>query len=325
MTQRSSWVLLALACVSCSSTGLNHDPSGGDGLRATGTGGTDASGRAAAANGDDVPSAGEPQAPTSSDVKSSAPTSTSAGTGGSRSDDSAGPHESQADTTGTSAVDHPPSQAGSGGAEPAAQSAAGSFALPTAEPRVEVWIGELWSRQSLFCQQEAPFAGPSLPPEGQSERVVLLLDADSEAAAPTGRIRFGEGELPSVPSPEPKERDPGGWSWSVIDSFYDCTSSQLAHGGEYSVLESRRTAERLTFEVAPAEIWQAWCASRGLIAKPCLPPATCTEDPSVRCPCGAGGCQANVGERLLLDFTVDGDSMQTLFEQVGELRLRRVQ
>jgi hypothetical protein len=175
----------------------------------------------------------------------------------------------------------------------------------------------------LLCQLEAPFYPPSLPPEGQSERVVLLLDADSDAAAPTGRIRFGEGDLPSVPSPEPVNSSQPA-SWSIGESFYACTSSMLAHGGEYSVLESRRTAERLTFEVAPAEIWQSWCASRGFMAKPCAR-GTCTEDPTVICPCGAGGCQANVGERRLLDFAVDGDSMQTVLEPMGELRLRRVQ
>jgi hypothetical protein len=259
-----------------------------------------------------------------SGVEPSMPAGVIAGSGGSHFEDEAQPQEPVMGTAGASSPVQRPPQGGAGHPDPAAPDAASPPVNPSAEPQVEVWIGELWSRQPLLCMLDAPFYPLSLPPEGHSERVVLLLDADSPSLAPTGHIRFGEGELPAVPSPEPKDESRPD-SWGVSDSFFACTEVMLAPGGEYSVLQSHRTAERLTFEIAPAEIWQPWCASRNFMADACLPPNTCTDDPTVICPCGASGCQPNVGYRMSLDFTVHGDSMETLVQREGELRMQRVQ
>jgi hypothetical protein len=180
----------------------------------------------------------------------------------------------------------------------------------------------------MLCEPDGEFP-PSSAPEAHSERVVLLLDRDSDPAAPTGRIRIGDADLAEAPIPEPNDPEKDLAETGVFspnDSSYWCATSYLTDGAEYSVLESRRSADRLQFRVAPPERWRAWCASQGLMAAPCPETRGC-EAPPTLCPCGAGGCQPHVGMRISLDFTIAGDTMETIVQpyETAQIRLQRVQ
>jgi hypothetical protein len=168
----------------------------------------------------------------------------------------------------------------------------------------------------MLCEPQPPFQSGDFTP--RSERVVLVLD---DGAQPSGRIRFAEGELPSSPVPEPEDPATG---FSTAESFFWCAWSNLTRGGEYSLLESRRSATRLEFLVMPAEVWRPWCTSRGKMAEPCPPGPSC-DYPIELCPCGAEGCEPTAGRRIHFDFRIEGDEMEAFLITTAQLRLRRVQ
>lgn len=254
----------------------------------------------------------------------SSSTSASDGRAMSASEAAAGGDGSQATSSGGSAGSNATSSAGSSHAG-AAGDARGAGSTP---PAPEVWIGELWALEPILCGADGTFPQSSAP-EAYSERVVLLLDRDSDPAAPTGRIRIGAADLPEAPSPEPNDLEKDlaeTGAFTPNDSSYWCATSHLTDGAEYSVLESRRSADRLQFRVAPPERWRAWCESQGLMAPPCRETRGC-ELPSALCPCGAGGCQPHVGMRVALDFSITGDAMETILQpyETAQIRLQRVQ
>lgn len=227
---------------------------------------------------------------------------------------------------GTGGRDGDPSVAANGSTDASQPRGDGAATGSASEPKPEVWVGELWSLGRMLCPLQPPFE-TGMDIAARTERVLLLIDADSDSHAPTGRIRFGQGELPATPSPEPQSMSAYDHSWGLSESLFTCSSELLAEGGEYSLLDSERSSSRLMFVVAPAEIWAPWCTSRHWMAKACPVPAIC-DDPWILCPCTAAGCEPRVGARIRFDFRVDGDEMETLVEgsvPYAEVRLERVQ
>jgi hypothetical protein len=215
-----------------------------------------------------------------------------------------------------------PSHGGQGGADAVAlpgldaavptMGGAGSASTAPDEPAsaaepTQVWIGQLWSIAPLLCDPNAPWSSAPLvvQPMGYTERVVLILELGDDPAKPSGVIAFGEGELPAEPEIPAGGRDSG--------SFWLCSNQIPSEGGEYTVLDARRSSDRLTFEIAPSEIWNASC-----------------DDGDPSCHCETAHCVAFTEQRRSLDFLVTGDEMQTTFlaaafGTAGELRLRRVE
>lgn len=177
---------------------------------------------------------------------------------------------------------------------------------PSSSESTQVWIGQLWSITPLLCDPNAPWSSAVIvvQPMGYAERVVLILELTDDPAHPTGVIAFGEGDLPSVPE-IPENGDPG--------SFWLCSVQNPSKGGEYTLLEARRSSDRLSFDIVSGEIWNASCPSG-----------------DASCHCSTNHCSVPPGQRQALDFLVTGDEMQTTFLAAGfgtsgELRLRRVE
>lgn len=324
MKRWSLVVLLACACASCGYD--SHDPrSAANGRPRVLTGEAAGATAEGAAGG---PSTGRAR------IGSMTTASDEAGSAGSVADAANRPNADRdsATTVASGGSSNPrPNGDDSGPSASGTNAAAGASAPPP-----EVWIGELWTLEPMLCEPD-DFSLPSAArsgsighsPEGRTERVVLLIDRDSDPTAPTGRLHVGDAKQPTAPSPEPN--DPmkdlaatGGFAPN--DSPYWCATSNLADGGEYSLLESLRTTTRLQFSVAPIDLWRAWCASKGFMAQPCRGPGGCGIGVTL-CPCGADACQPHVSWRITFDFTIDGDTMETTVQQYGtaQLRLRRVQ
>jgi hypothetical protein len=317
MRRRGAWLLL-FATMSCGYASHDARAHLATGDRASEDSGTtssmDVDASSAHERGDHIASSTQD----SGSAGHAGPTATaaagsSASTGGSKIGVEASTMSPDAEDGASTAHDHGDAAAGESAAEP---------------PPPEIWIGELWTMEAMLCGPEGTFPVNHWP-EGHSERAVLLLDRDSDPASPTGRIRIGSADQPDAPSPEPNDpqkdlAETGGWS--ANDSPYWCATSFLSDGTEYSVFESRRSADRLQFSVVPAERWQAWCASQGRMARPCRKLGEC-ESPLELCPCGASGCEPHVGTRLSFDFTIHGDTMETIVQpyETAELRLQRVQ
>ncbi len=187
-----------------------------------------------------------------------------------------------------------------------------------ADTGVGTWVGELWYFTPILCD---PNVGPGKfsmnTAEGHRERVVLIIDSDGEQLE--GRIAFGEGELPSAPAvlpvrhPERLEADP----------FWACTNFEPAVGGIYEVRSAVQSAGRLTFEIAPNEIWNDWCRRERHVC-----PADACAGGLATCTCDGDVCGADVSRRMLIDLTAREDELEGLLDfqfYTPELRLRRVQ
>jgi hypothetical protein len=132
----------------------------------------------------------------------------------------------------------------------------------------------------------------------------VFIDRGDDSTRPSGVIALGRGDLPSDPGDAPFATD-GSWS------FWACSVQIPSSGGVYTLRGARRSDDRLTFDVAPAEIWSEWCG--GDVAD-CH---ACTD------------CLDWVDAELRFDLVVRGDEMQgpsltAAFGTRSELRLRRM-
>jgi hypothetical protein len=119
-------------------------------------------------------------------------------------------------------------------------------------------------------------------------------------------IAFGRGELPQEPDPPPPLSDEG------YSSFWACSLHRPSSGGTYTALEVRRSSERLTFDIKPAEIWTDQCGDDLSACQPCFL------------------CEEQLGFRYRIDLAIVGDELQgtldtAAFGTRSELRLKRVQ
>lgn len=209
---------------------------------------------------------------------------------------------------GPDATTSPSGDGATGAAADAANEATGTVG------GTEVWVGQLWSIAPALCDPDVPQGVNPMQHTGYTERVVLILEPGDDPARPSGRIALGQGVVPDDPGDAPYTMNGNG-------TFWLCSMQSPAKGGEYRVLEARRSAQRITFEIEPGEIW-----------KPCA-----GDSPECRPPCDGVICFAVVGERDYFDLLVNGDTMEgtsqdlgggsagSAFGTPGQLRLRRVQ
>jgi hypothetical protein len=184
-----------------------------------------------------------------------------------------------------------------------------------AETGVGMWVGELWSFQPMLCDPRLVegYPDPMLTADGYRWRVFLILDSDGEQLE--GRIAFGEGELPSAPSDLPGR--------SSRDHFWSCSSGYPAVGGVYTIRSAVQRQQRLTFEIAPNEIWDGWCQRERYICTV----STCGARRA--CTCNGDMCGADVADRVIIDLSAKADELEgfVLLDQqrdLAELRLYRV-
>jgi hypothetical protein len=199
---------------------------------------------------------------------------------------------------------------------------AGGIAMADAAPRdaalaapdaasgtatTEVWAGQLWAIAPRLCDPDAPWesAAHVIQPMGHVEPVVLFLDRGDDPAKPSGTIAFGRGELPA---------DPGEAPFALGDSgsFWLCSIQGPSKGGVYTVRNARRSSDRLTFTITPAEIWSEWCGGDVADCQPC------------RMPLGSYCSNYRWGDvffdLVISDMAMQGPSLGTH----SELRLRRI-
>jgi hypothetical protein len=141
---------------------------------------------------------------------------------------------------------------------------------------------------------------------------VLILEYDARDKL-GGRVQFGQATVPA---------DPSAWAYADPNMgtndenrFWRCTTYYPASGAEYTLLNPIRTADRLMFEVASAEVWDAWCRTQ--------------DRPSQNCVCSDTSCQANKAQHVAIDLatTVAGleGVLSTGSNEPTDVRLRRVQ
>jgi hypothetical protein len=184
----------------------------------------------------------------------------------------------------------------------------GATDAPLDLPSTEVWTGQLWSTTPTLCDPNALTDRTPLvvQPMGYVEPVAMFLDRGSDSTRPSGVIALGRGELPSDPGDAPFATD-GSWS------FWACSVQIPSRGGVYTLRAAHRSGDRLTFDVAPAEIWSEWCGGDVADCQAC---DDCLDS-------------VNGNGEVRFDLVVRGDEMQgpSLRAEFGtrsELRLRRV-
>ncbi len=173
-------------------------------------------------------------------------------------------------------------------------------------PSTEVWTGQLWSTTPVLCDPDALMdrTPVDVQPMGYVEPVALFIDRGDDSTRPSGVIALGRGELPSDPGDAPFAMDS---SWS----FWICSVQIPSRGGAYTLRAARRSVDRLTFDIAPPEIWSEWCGGDIDDCQACR------------------DCVDSVRGDVRFDLIVRGDEMQSpsLAAEFGtrsELRLRRM-
>jgi hypothetical protein len=206
-------------------------------------------------------------------------------------------------------------QTGSAGGRGGADSAtnpdqAGAVATSNHVPE-EVWVGQLWSVGQVLCDPLSPWSDRKLfvTTTGFLDRAVLVLAPDSEGHI-GGRVQFGQGTVPTDPGAAPYADGDNG-------TFWLCSTQIPTTGAEYTLLNVARTAARVSFELAPNEIWSSWCRTQ--IVR------------SDGCDCEGRDCHATTTVRFHVDLiqtdnTLEGElPLGAAIGTLSQLRLRRVQ
>jgi hypothetical protein len=196
---------------------------------------------------------------------------------------------------------------------------AGAGSAPDAAP--EVWAGQLWSLAPVLCDPDDPrqLQRDMISAEGHTERVVLVLRPDS-AGGWRGDIRFGEGVLPDHPDKDLQSNTGNGYS------FWFCSLSGPAKGGDYTLLAVSWRADALVLTVSFNEIWNDWCHRERFMCTAqsgaCTLVTTCT--------CQNGDCSADISVLFRIELARTGDRLEgplSIFAggTAAQLRLLRVQ
>ena len=195
-----------------------------------------------------------------------------------------------------------PTSGGDGSVEPSVRAA-------------EVWIGQLWSTNSVLCIPEG--FDLVVDPEGKLARVVLILDERADGTL-AGHVQFGELDGRTLPE-MPLDRGMG-------SSFWSCSSELPVQGVEYTMLDISRTDQRLRFSIAPNVYWTEWCRESKFECSGSR--AECAIQPA--CVCDGRTCTADLRHRLVfqlgyVDDWLEGPFAWPGFEgSVADVRLRRV-
>jgi hypothetical protein len=179
-----------------------------------------------------------------------------------------------------------------------------------------VWVGAVELRVSnVLSHGEDPWS------TFEQERLTLVLGLDARGAPVGGRITFGA----ASPPPPPTEADADGWyppgftAWNLVPRIWP--------GFEYPLRSLLASGRRLTFALAPGDVFTPWCAlqdphpvEEGFACFEGPPPspeelelpsanprAVLCRGPEPACLCDQGGCRENAAFRIPFELEMDGD------------------
>jgi hypothetical protein len=197
---------------------------------------------------------------------------------------------------------------GAGGSSGGADSLLDAAPPPDLLTKPTVWIGQL----------EHPVTYPLIDDQGP-QRIVIILDAVTDASAVGGSVTFGSGPPPPAPA-------------SATDSFPPAVVALPENFGaapyvgfSYSITWSDLKANHLTLSFVPSELFRDWCAVQS-------PRPGGYGFGRQFCQCSETACTTVTTQTRRIDLVVSGHSAQGAFANVTgdsgfpiQMRLERVQ